>query len=595
MQSIEEILNQSANYISVKKFGVAIGMLLRAQAMEPENAEVLKNLGLCYVNMEQFDNAVKVFEKLVTINAEDATSWYYLANCQEKTGEDELAIASYSKVVKFREDFFDAYKGLAMLFLKQGSHEDVISLMDEAIKRNAQDYQFFYLLATAYMSLNKHGEAIENLNKALELHPNHQQILNNLGSCYLAMRNFDEAEKHFLQAYEIDPKNPAINYNLGSLYQLKNEYKRARQYFEETYNSEPNPMTLSTLAYCALQAGEYAQAIVLYKNLSAMQPGKPLYQKNLMDALVRVGKVQEALAIAKKLHELNPRSVELCKQLAKLYRLTQMPRQASDILFELIKRGKIDPEVYFEHALCAMKMQDWESAKNSYRKVIQLQPENAIAHRDLSLLYLNMNLVEWAQDEMQTALELQPENPEILVGYAAFLHETQEFALADEYYKKAIAKAPDEAEFHLCWGINLLTQNKTEEAILNFKKTLSLEPENPAAKYHLAKTYYSVEEFSGARALLEDIIPPDDTSDIEASNLLAVCYMALELWQEAEDIFSAILEKHPKNHIVLTHSAKCFLKLGEPKKAKDLARRALEVFSDFEDALLILEEADGNG
>ncbi|GBF23614.1 TPR repeat-containing protein, partial [Candidatus Gastranaerophilus sp. (ex Termes propinquus)] len=197
-----------------------------------------------------------------------------------------------------------------------------------------------------------------------------------------------------------------------------------------------------------VQAKKYDFAAALYKSLVAVHPEKIVFQKNLMDCLVKLGQIPEALDIAQKLLKLSPGSLELTKQLARLFRLNNQPYQALELITMLLKRGKIDKELYFEKAFCHMQMGDFEEAKNAYRKVIQLDPKDALAHKELALLYVDMNLAEWAEDELKTALELDGENDEILAAQGLYLHKVQQFEQAQEFFEKAALKSPDSGEYY---------------------------------------------------------------------------------------------------------------------------------------------------
>ena len=593
MEDLSKILDETSELISQKDFLSAARLLEKANIGSPNNVEVLKSLGLCYVNLEDYEQGKRVFEKLTVENAQDANSWFYLANCQDKTGDFDLAMQSYSKVISLRQEFWEGYKNLAVLLLKQGLYEEVIKLLERPLKACGDDYLFQYLTATAHMSLGNNTGAIEYLKKAIELEPNHEQLLNNLGTCYMATSEPEKAKACYEESYNINPQNHMTNYNLGTLNQLRNDYKTALKFFNAAYRLNPTAVNLATMAFCAFQANEYESAVNYYKNLVALHPEKTIFQKNLMNCLIKLGEIPEALRLAQNLSKLNPASVEISKKLAQLYRLNGAPYQAMEVLNALIKRGKIDKELYFEHALCAMKTEDFEKAKNSYRKVLQLDPDDAIAHKDLALLYLNMNLAEWAEDEIQTAYKLAPLDSEVLMGYAVYLYKVQDFEKAETYFKSALNIEPDNSEFLICYGVNLNAQNKLDEAAEVLERALKIDPKNYDGRFYLSRVYFNLKKYAKAKKILEELVR-EKGDDIEAVNLLGLSYMKLKEWDRAKDIFKELIVKSPQNHIVLVNAGKCALELKEFEEAKEYARQALEIFSDFEDAIKILKKVEAN-
>ncbi|GBF23459.1 TPR repeat-containing protein, partial [Candidatus Gastranaerophilus sp. (ex Termes propinquus)] len=139
---------------------------------------------------------------------------------------------------------------------------------------------------------------------------------------------------------------------------------------------------------------------------------------------------------------------------------------------------------------------------------------------------------------------------------------------------------------------NLVSQNKFEEAVKNLEKALELGyDEDSDTGYYLAKAYYGLKKYDVVRNMLKYV---DIKEDPEALNLLALSHMKLREWAQARDIFKELTGKYPKNHIMLTNLAKCELKLNEFEAAKTYASKALEVFSDFDDAIKILKKVEQN-
>jgi len=70
---------------------------------------------------------------------------------------------------------------------------------------------------------------------------------------------------------------------------------------------------------------------------------------------------------------------------------------------------------------------------------------------------------------------------------------------------------------------------------------------------------------------------------------MAKIEMKLKNFESAKFLLEQLLEIYPQNHLIMTDLAQCFLNLGDKESAKNYAIRALEVFSDFDDALKILK------
>ena len=180
-----------------------------------------------------------------------------------------------------------------------------------------------------------------------------------------------------------------------------------------------------------------------------------------------------------------------------------------------------------------------------------------------------MNYTDWALDELNKAIQLEPDNPENYFNYAMALNKTQEFEKADEYFKKAIELDKNVSDYYSYYGENLLLERKNEEALEALKIAINLSPKNYKAKFTIAKIYFEDKKYTISKDLLLDIV---DIPNPEISNLLAKCYMKLKEFKMAAGIFKKLSNEYPNNHILLCDLAKCQIKMEEFENAKENAK-----------------------
>ena len=313
---------------------------------------------------------------------------------------------------------------------------------------------------------------------------------------------------------------------------------------------------------------------------------------NYINCAIECGNYKEALEAVKKQAEKNPKSVETQKKLGFLYRMLEKYEDSIEVFEKLVKRGKIDYDVYYNLGISQVQTGNFEGGRDSLRKCVQLDPENPVARKDLGILYLYMNFVDWAQDELKTAYELDENDPEYAYNYAFSLYKGGQYESADIYFKKAIELDKKDSIFYSSYAENLLMLQKKDEAIENYKKAIKLNPKNIQANFGLAKVYYSQRKYAIARELLEDLI--GYTKDAEILNLLGTVYQKLKEFDKAIGIFNNLVSLYPDNHILAVKLAECYFSIGNKEKAKEYASIALEKYPDFSDALKILKEVNKN-
>ena len=120
---------------------------------------------------------------------------------------------------------------------------------------------------------------------------------------------------------------------------------------------------------------------------------------------------------------------------------------------------------------------DWPGAEREFKRAISLDPNSAPAHGGYGWFLGYMGRLEDALPELQRARDLDPLSPETVVNIGEAFMYGREYARADEYFRQAIAMAPDFYDSYLYLGWNLVCQAKTADAVLVFEKAAALAPD----------------------------------------------------------------------------------------------------------------------
>lgn len=590
MENMQEKMEKALDLINSDEFNLAQKELKEILSIEPNNLEAIKNLALCEVNLDNPTEAISLFKKAVELDENDATSFFYLANCLSRIGNKEEAIKNFELVLKLRPDFIDVYKSLAMIQVEFGQIDNAIEILNKALKNESiePDYTLYYILATCYMLKKDNINAIKYLEAALELNPEHLPVMNSLSSCYMGIKEYDKALNVLKKAFELDQNNALTAYNLGVLYQTTEQYQKALQCFQISYQLEPTITMMSSLANCALKAGEYMMACVMYKNLVMLYPNNAEYRYSYVECLEATSQYKEALENVNKLLAADEKNIGLIKKKGSFLRKLDFCEEAIEVLTSLLNRGKIDVEVYYNLAYSYVQLGDYDNAKEMFKKCIILEPENPYAHKDLGVLYLKMNCYDWAVDEMLEAIRLEDNVSEFYYSLGVSYLMLSENQKAKEALLKAIELEPNDPDTLAFLGYAYMLEHNYDKAQSTLQEALNIAPDNFLAKSHSAKYYFQVKKYDVAKQFLADII--EKTKDDETMNMLAICYLEEENYKDAMGIFYKLAQIYPKNHILLTNLAKCEYKCEKKNEALEHLRQALLVFDDYKDALDLLEE-----
>ncbi len=590
MENSNENLNKAAEYIEHEDYVLAKELLQKVIESDNSNTEAYKNLGLCEINLDNPPDAIKAFEKAVEIDKEDASSLFYLACCRARTGEKEDAVKLFEKVIEKRPAYLDAYNNLAMIYVEFQQIDNAIELLSSALNNPEiePDYSLYYILSTSYMLKKDYVNASKYLEAALEISPDNISVMNSLSSCYMNQGKNDEAVEILKKALKLDSENSLTLYNLGILYQTMGDYKNAFTYLQKSYNLEPTITMLSSLATCAYNAGEYSLAVTLYQNLVMAFPNNSAFRLSYIECLELIKNYEMALQNVRILLSTDEKNVALIKKKGTLLRKTGKFEDSIQTFENLVKRGKIDVEVYYNMAFNYVELEEFDKAKEMFKKCIILEPNNPYAHKDLGVLYLKMNLYDWALDEIKQAIELEDNVAEFHYSLGVVYMMLSDIEQAKKEFLKSRELDSENADNLAYLGYVYILENdlNTAEEILH--KAIKISPDNFLAKIHLAKLYYAKQNWETAKQFLLDAV--NTVKDDETMNMLAICYKNTGEYDSASGLLYKLADKYPKNHVLLTDLAECEIKCDKKQQAKKHLQDALMVFDDYEPALKLLEE-----
>lgn len=139
--------------------------------------------------------------------------------------------------------------------------------IDSIFYESEKYWPIYYAIAVSYDKNNQWMEAERNLKKALKLSDRHPQVLNYLGYSWLKYGiNIDQAAAMILEAYEKEPNDSIIMDSLGWVYFKTGDYNNAINYLEKASELDPqNAVITDHLGDAYWQGGRKNEAVFQWK------------------------------------------------------------------------------------------------------------------------------------------------------------------------------------------------------------------------------------------------------------------------------------------------------------------------------------------
>lgn len=156
-----------------------------------------------------------------------------------------------------------------------------------------------------------------------------------------------------------------------------------------------------------LNMGMYDKAIEELKKSANIDPNLPVVYYNLGRAYSHKNMPQEAILNFKKAIELNPNFKDLHRRIALLY---EGMGKIDEAIYEYLQEAKISPSVEIYNTLARLyyETKQINKAIEQCQNILQLDPNNYDARKNLASLYLTQNRFQEAQREFNILLSKYP-------------------------------------------------------------------------------------------------------------------------------------------------------------------------------------------
>jgi tetratricopeptide (TPR) repeat protein len=117
-------------YIQDGELEKAVDEYKQALELEPENVDVLTNLGVVYYNLGRLDEAIAEYLKATEIAPEDADVHSNLAAAYVQTNQLDKALDEYLRAVDLDPSLPEAHFGLGVVYIQLGENDKAIQAFE---------------------------------------------------------------------------------------------------------------------------------------------------------------------------------------------------------------------------------------------------------------------------------------------------------------------------------------------------------------------------------------------------------------------------------------------------------------------------------
>lgn len=440
LQALAGLLVTGGRYGEARPY---LKKLLESTNNGPENGFV--QLTRTLANVQDKKAALELMQDLAADYPDLPQAHFAVAQAAGNAGNDALALEQVRVAAKLKPDW-DAPVLFEAQLLQKTSGNDALTLLERFLKKYPDSREVRLNYARMLVAQKRFADARGEFQRLLADFPGNQDVMFAVAMLSLQLNDYATAETNLKRLLESNYRNKnSVRLYLGQVAEEQKNFSEALRWYREVGEGEQ---------YLSAQI-RHAQVLSRQGKLDAARA--QLQQANASSSQERV---QLILAEAHLLREAN------------------QARAGFDLVERALDRLPNDPDLLYDYAMLAEKIERVDILEATLRKLIGMRPEHAHAYNALgySLADRKLRLAE-ARDLIGKALKLAPDDSFIIDSMGWVLYRMGELKDALGYLRRAYAGRPD-AEIAAHLGEVLWALGERDEAERIWRDAARTSPDN---------------------------------------------------------------------------------------------------------------------
>lgn len=457
-------------------------------------------------------------------------------NPAEIIDERDARIESLLGLLRLDAEDYRTEAELSKLYFHLGeldaAERHALSALAVGVRKNA-DREFmtnhYLLLSKIYQAKGNSQKALDYASRAVAADPTRTAPLKRRGQVFEALRRDDKARLEYLNALKLDAKDPETYALLAAQEFRKGKRKAAMDWLKMGARRNPTiANSFRNLARGYVRTGELQKGLEAYERALQLEPGNAGTRHEYAKLLKTLGERGRYEAELRKAHAADPRNAKLLADLGDVELAAGNRQKALALYRDALARDSRNAKLRAKYNALYGELLAQQSKKTGGGVTAQngkpegnLQgagpaptagdaatagegagnggPGSAAAKMPDAGLAGSSKPGEPAPQGIEKELE---------AGKKAFSE--KDFGGAEDFFRRALEKAPDSAEARFFLARSLDAQGKNETAMAEYRKVLNREPDHAKANYYLGRLLYLAQKFAEAETAFRRSVKSDE-------------------------------------------------------------------------------------
>ncbi len=415
-----------------------------AVAQFPEDPNARNLIGRVHQTLGDLQSARARYVEAIEIAPGDIAAYLNLAGLERIEGDLDAARGHLDAALEQDADSPVLLSGLAEIEAEAGNLDAAVSTMRRAVA-NAEDIAFPHIaLGRLLLQTEAYGDAREAFETAASIEPNNAVPQNLLGFIAAQQDQNEAAIDAFRRAVRLAPEEPRYVLNLARAHAKAGRMPTARETLQEGFDEGLRmAMIVAPLATMMVSDGEVDEAIKIVERVEAPAQRDLLVKVLKGDIYMRAQLYSDAAReYGAAIDDVD--DWRIATRLMSARRLAGLPEPEAALAEYVGKR----PDNAFAHFALATFLQQSNRADEAvaeYEALLSNHPENAVALNNLAWLY-NERGDARGLDMAARAVELAPESAAVIDTYGWILLTRERIDEGLEQLQRAMELNPEDPD-----------------------------------------------------------------------------------------------------------------------------------------------------
>ena len=455
-----------------REFDKALKAQAELERKQPDNPQTHNLKGGILLGMQDLDGARVAFERAMELNPEFVAAAVNLARIDVAQGRQDDAKQRFEAIIARNPARPDPYLLLAQLQAQTGSTPaDVRATIERSVAANPTARAPKIALARHQIGNNEAVRARTLAQELVASEPDEPQGLAVLAQAQMATGERQQAISTLNRLVRAQPQNPGPLLALADAQRASDDRASAEQSVRRALALRPDMIEAQgRLVGLLVETQRNPDAVNVARQIQSQRPDLPLGFSLEGDVQVAGGNWEQAIPPFEQALE-RSRTADVSVKLHRAQVRAGKPDDAARTAQALLEQQPEDVLMRTYLAEYALAQGRFGDAEGLYRKIIEIQPNNALA----------LNNLAWVAGQLK--------HPDAI-------------PLAE----RAHALAPDNAAILDTLGMLQMEQGDHEQGLSNLRKAVDNAPNLAALRLNLARSYIKVDRKADAGRELDEVI-----------------------------------------------------------------------------------------